>query len=93
MITEVRDTRYVVRTAIGKPLYIVAEQRAINGVGGTVSHYRLSEDLLEAAKCINLTTAKTLIKDFTSAKESTKTFEPIKISVTYTLEESDDARR
>lgn len=92
MITEVHDTRYVVRTVAGKPLFIVAEQKAINGAGGTISHYRLSDDLLEAAKCINLTTAKTLIKDFTSAKESTKTFEPVKIRVTYTLEE-DDARR
>lgn len=90
MSKEVQDTRYVVRTTVGKPLFIVAEQKAINGAGGTVSHYRLSDDLLEAAKCINLTTAKTLIKDYTSAKDSTKSFAPVKVRVTYKLLEDDN---
>ena len=65
-------TMYVVRTAIGKPLYIVAEQKAINTAGATVSKYRLSEDFSEASKCINKVTARTLIKDYTSATNSTK---------------------
>lgn len=90
MMQEAIVTRYVVRTTIGKPLFIVAEQKAINGAGGTVSHYSLSDDLADAAKCINLTTAKTLIKDYTAAKDSTKSFEPVKIQVTYRLEEQEN---
>ena len=85
---EVQDTRYVVRTTMGKPLFVAVEQRAINSKSGsTVSAYHLTEELLEAAKCINLTTAKTLIKDYEQATGSTKTFAPIKVAVTYRIEE------
>ena len=88
---EVKDTRYVVQTTIGKPLFIAVEQKAINSKsGGTVSAYHLTEELLEAAKCINLTTAKTLIKDYLQATGSTKSFDPKKIFVTYRMEDQGD---
>ena len=90
MNKEVYTTRYVVRTTLGKPLFIVAEQKAINGAGGAVTSYRLSDDLLEAAKCINLTTANTLIKDYTNTKDSTKSFIPVKVYVTYRLGDDDE---
>lgn len=83
-------TMYVVRTAIGKPLYIVAEQKAINGVGATVSKYRLSDDFAEASKCINRTTARTLIEDYVKATGSTKSFDIYIVDVTVKLREKLD---
>ena len=86
----VTTTRYVARTAIGKPLYIVAEASAINGTTNkTVTRYSLSEDLIDASKCINKITARTLISDFTEAKESTRSFKIIPVAVTYELMEGD----
>ena len=84
-------TRYVVRTVIGKPLFIVAETKAINGsTQAAVSHYSLSDQLVDAAKCVNKETARTLIADYTAATGSTKTFKIFRVDVTYSLEEDLD---
>ena len=85
---SVNTTRYVAKTAIGKPLYIVAETKAFNSATSVaVSHYSLTEDLLEASKCVNKETAKTLIADYISATGSTKSFHIYCVNVTYTIED------
>lgn len=89
-MSAVTTTRYVARTVMGKPLYIVAEASAINGATNkTVARYSLSEDLVDASKCVNKATARTLISDFTEAKESTRSFKIIPVAVTYELMEDD----
>lgn len=81
------ETRFICRTAIGKPLYIVAENKAINGHGGTVSSYRLSDNFADASKCMNKVTARTLIKDYLQSTNSTKTFDIYAVGVTIKLGE------
>lgn len=87
---KVYTTRYVARTALGKRLYIMAETKAMNSGGGTVASYSLTEDLIDASKCINKITAKTLISDYITAKNSTRTFKIIPVSVSFELLEDCD---
>lgn len=86
-MTEVQDIRYVAMTTMGKPLFIVAEQKAMNGVGATVCHYHLTDSLLEASKCMNLKSANTLIADYMDATQSTKSIAAKKITAVFRLED------
>lgn len=84
---KVEKTMYVCVTERGKKMYIVAESKAINGKGTTVSSYSLSEDLGDAAKCINKITANTVISDYIAAKGNRRTFILQPIKATYEIEE------
>lgn len=84
---KVERTMYVCVTERGKRMYIVAESKALNGKGTTVASYSLSDNLDDAAKCINKITAKTLIEDYTAAKDNRRTFLLQPIKATYEIEE------
>ena len=86
------NIRYIVKTTIGKPLYIVGKPSAVNKKGVFVSRYELTDDLDEASKCPNRQTADSLLFDYQQANpDSTKTFEIAKVEVIYRmLEEVDD---
>lgn len=82
------DTKYLVGTTIGKPLYIKREPK-VNQKSDKVAEYvySLTENVVEATKCINKTTAETLIEYYENEKHSGKSFAPMKLKVTYELEE------
>lgn len=82
---KINTIHYACVTAVGKRLYIVAETKSVNNKGTTIASYRLSDDLNEAAKCVNKTTAKTLIKDYTDSTNSTRTFLLQPVMTTYEI--------
>lgn len=82
---KINLVHYACVTAKGKRLYIVAETKSINSKGTQITSYRLSDDLKDAAKCINKVTANTLIKDYTESTDSSRTFLLQPIMVTYEM--------
>ena len=77
----IRETKYVVRTKIGKPLYIVMTPSMVDKELRVKNKYYLTENLAEASKCINLKAAHALIETFIEETGSIKDFEPKKIKV------------
>lgn len=88
---KINTMRYVAMTTKGKPLFIQAEQKAINSQGMVKTVYKLTEDLLDASKTLNRVSANTLIQDYLAATQSTKEFAVRNVATTFELlEESDE---
>lgn len=88
-MNKVETTRYVAVTAIGKPLFIHVEQKAI-GSGLSKNTYSLTDDLVVASKTLNKTSADTMIRDYIAATQSNKTFEIVSVHTTFELEGKDE---
>ena len=86
----IRETKYVVGTKIGKPLYIVMTPSMVDKELRVKNKYYLTENLSEASKCINLKAAHALIEAFIEETGSIKDFEPKKIKVEFWLEDEDE---
>lgn len=83
------NIRYIVKTSIGKPLYVMGKPGGLNK-GGVVMRYELTDDLDKASKCQNHQTAESLLYDYQQANpDTTKTFEIAKLEVKYRLLEVD----
>lgn len=87
---KVSDIRYVARTAMGKPLFIVVNQKAMNSSGVVKNTYSLTDDLLMASKTLNKISVNTMIDDYLAATRSTKTFETVPICATFEIVEVED---
>jgi hypothetical protein len=86
--------RYVATTTIGKRLFIVIANKSTVKQGDKQGYnYGLTDDLNEATKTLNITSAKTLISDYLEHTGSTKSFGIRKVFTTFELEEEiDDGR-
>ena len=88
-MNKAETTRYIAMTAIGKPLFIQVEQKAI-GSGLSKNTYSLTDDLVIASKTLNKTSAETMIQDYIAATQSNKTFEIRSVHTIFELEEKDE---
>ena len=87
---KINTMRYVAMTTKGKPLFIQAEQKAINSQGLAKTVYQLTDNLLDASKTLNYFSAETLIEDYKTTKNSDKDFAVRSVATTFELLEDQD---